>query len=318
VQCVEKLAASNAELWIKRDDRTSDVYGGNKVRKLERILGEALERGSRRIVTVGAAGSHHVLATAYFGRRVGLEVEAVLVPQPYSENVMLVLRAALGLGLRPFPVRSWAAAPLAVASRVARGARYVALGGSSVSGSMAYVDAARELVLQVRRGELPEPDVCVVALGSGGTAAGLAAGFAAEGARTRVVGVPVSEPEWLLRVASRTLAKACARRVGVHLSPAALRLRLAADGRFLGAGYARPTRQGAEAMELARALAGLDLDPTYTAKAFASALWHVRARRAARILYWHTLSSAPMQPLLENAPCEGTVDPRLRALVLPP
>jgi 1-aminocyclopropane-1-carboxylate deaminase/D-cysteine desulfhydrase-like pyridoxal-dependent ACC family enzyme len=318
VQCVEKLASARSELWIKRDDRTSDVYGGNKVRKLERILGEAVDRGARRIVTVGAAGSHHVLATAYFGRRAGLEVEAVLVPQPYGERALAVMRAALGLGLRAFPVRSWASAPWAIARRVARGARYVPLGGSSISGSMAYVDAARELVVQVRRGELPAPDVCVVALGSGGTASGLAAGFEAEGVRTRVVGVCIAEPAWLLGGASRWLARACARQAGIALPRAALRARLSIDARFLGAGYGHPTTHGAEAIELARAAAGLELDPTYTAKAFAAALWYVGARRARRILYWHTLSSAPIQPLLEGAPPEDAVDLRLRALVLPP
>src|SRR5271165_3541870 len=76
------LSTDRSELWVKRDDLTNPEYGGNKVRKLERLLARALERGARRIVTVGAAGSHHVLATAIFGRRVGLEVEAVLVPQP--------------------------------------------------------------------------------------------------------------------------------------------------------------------------------------------------------------------------------------------
>src|SRR5450631_268325 len=163
VQRVEGLSVTGSELWIKRDDRTSDVYGGNKVRKLEWLLADAKERGTKRVVTVGAAGSHHVLATTYFGRKVGLEVEAVLVPQPVTPHVLEVLRADLALGLRPFPVGSWAAAPLALARRVASGARLITVGGSSVVGSMGYVAAARELAAQVRRGELPEPEVCVVA-----------------------------------------------------------------------------------------------------------------------------------------------------------
>jgi 1-aminocyclopropane-1-carboxylate deaminase/D-cysteine desulfhydrase-like pyridoxal-dependent ACC family enzyme len=322
VQRADGLCAAGSELWIKRDDRTNDVYGGNKVRKLEAILGRMLERGAKRVVTVGAVGSHHVLATAYFGRRSGLEVEAVLVPQPRTAHVMEVLRAGLGLGLRAFPVGSWSAAALAIARRVASGARFVQVGGSSADGSMAYVEAARELAAQVRRGELPEPDACVVALGSGGTAAGLAAGFGAEGMRTRVVGVCVSTPPWLLRVASLGLARACARRIREHgndRAPGAdlsrIRRRLTMDRRFLGRGYAYATAEGAEAIELARAHAGIALDPTYTAKAFASALWHVRARRYERVLYWHTLSSAPMAPLLEGAPTEERVDERLRALV---
>ncbi len=311
VERASGVCVAGSELWVKRDDRTHDVYGGNKVRKLDAILARMVEHGARRLVTVGAAGSHHVLATAYFGRLAGLEVEAVLVPQPRTPHAMRTLRAALGQGLRAFPVGSYAAAPPAILARVARGARYVQLGGSSVVGSMAYVDAARELVAQVRRGELPEPDVCVVALGSGGTAAGLAAGFAAQGVRTRVVGACVSAPPWALRLASLGLARACARRARARLEAG----RLVMDARFLGRGYAWATDAGAEATQVAREHAGIELDPTYTAKAFASALWHVRARRAPCVLYWHTLSSAPMAPLLEHAPEEADVDARLRALV---
>jgi 1-aminocyclopropane-1-carboxylate deaminase/D-cysteine desulfhydrase-like pyridoxal-dependent ACC family enzyme len=196
----------------------------------------------------------------------------------------------------------------------------VTVGGSNVSGSMGYVQGARELAAQIRSGELPEPDVCVVALGSGGTAAGLTAGFEAEGLGTRVVGVCVSRPAWALRFIAHTLARRCARRAGVpndRASSANLRARLQVDTRFLGAGYGHPTAAGDEATAVALEAAHLSLDPTYTAKAFASALWHVRSRRARHILYWHTLSSAPMAPLLEGAPLPGEFDPALRKLLLP-
>ncbi len=317
VERVEGLSAPGSELWIKRDDRTGEVYGGNKVRKLEWLLHDARERGARRVVTVGAAGSHHVLATTYYGKKVGLEVEAVLVPQPVTPHVIDVLRADLALGLHAFPVSSWSAAPLALARRVARGARLITVGGSSVVGSMGYVSAARELAAQVRGGELPEPEVCVVALGSGGTAGGLAAGFEAEGLSTRVVGVCVSTPPWVLRLMALGLARACARRAGVRATFATMRRRLTMDARFLGAGYGHATAAGDEATRLAREHAGIALDPTYTAKAFAGALWQVRARRAEHVLYWHTLSSAPMTPLLEGAPREEEMGAPLRALLLP-
>jgi D-cysteine desulfhydrase len=286
------------------------------VRKLEYLLAEALAHGAKRVVTVGAAGSHHVLATTYFGRRAGLEVEAVLVPQPRTPHVLEMLRADVALGLRAFPVRSWAAAPLAIARRVALGARFITIGGSSILGSMGYVSAARELAGQIREGALPEPDVCVVALGSGGTAAGLAAGFEAEGLRTKVVGVCVSSPAWALRMLSRLLSRACAHRVGVHATLASVRSRLSTDVRYLGRGYGWAIAAGDEATRLAEDAAGLVLDPTYTAKAFASALWHVRARRGRHIVYWHTLSCAPMSPLLEGAPSEESLATSLRELLV--
>jgi 1-aminocyclopropane-1-carboxylate deaminase/D-cysteine desulfhydrase-like pyridoxal-dependent ACC family enzyme len=314
VERIDALSTSESDFWVKRDDRTAEGYGGNKVRKLEHLLADALSHGAKRVVTVGAAGSHHVLATTYFGRRVGLEVEAVLVPQPRTQHVLDVLRADLALGLRAFPVKSWSGAPLATLRRVALGARFVTLGGSSVVGSMGYVSAARELAQQIRSGMLPEPDVCVVALGSGGTAAGLAVGFEAEGLRTRVVGVCVSPPAWALRLGSRLLARACARRAGVPATLSSIRSRLSTDSRFLGRGYGWAVAAGDEATRLAMDAAGIALDPTYTAKAFASALWHVHARRGRHILYWHTLSSAPLAPLLEGAPSEASMPSSLRAL----
>jgi len=319
VEHVGALDRPGSELWVKRDDLTHGGYGGNKVRKLEYVLAAARAKGFERVVTVGAAGSHHVLATTYFANQIGLRVEAVLVPQPRTTHVVEVLRAGVGLGLRCFPVTSWGAVPFVLAQRVAAGAAYIPVGGSSVLGSMGYVGAGLELAAQVRQGDLPEPDVCVVALGSGGTAAGLAAGFAAAGLATRVVGVCVSVPPWALRLLSLWLARACARRAGLRSPEAsfgAMRRRLAIDTRFLGRGYGYSTSDGDAAAADARAAAGLVLDPTYTAKAFAAALWQVRSRRSRRVLYWHTLSSAPMEPLLEDAPSLDSLEPRLRRLLL--
>src|SRR5436305_12444626 len=98
---VERLESLG--MWVKRDDLTSPIYRGNKVRKLERLIPEALARGKKRIITVGAAGSHHVLATAVYGARAGLEVEAAVVPQPRTDHVVDNMRADLAAGatLRP-------------------------------------------------------------------------------------------------------------------------------------------------------------------------------------------------------------------------
>lgn len=312
VEPIPGLSAPGCSLWVKRDDLTHHVYGGNKVRKLEYLLPDARARGAKRLVTVGAVGSHHVLATTYFGKQAGFEVEAVLVPQPRTEHVVEVLRADLRLGLRAFPVGSWGAVPFAVLGRVMAGSKLIALGGSSAVGTLGYVDAGRELAAQVRAGALPEPDVCVVALGSGGTAAGLAVGFAAAGLATRVVGICVSAPPWALRASARHLARVCGRKAGVG------RVRLDTDDRFLGAGYGSRTPEGDEATALAREHAGLVLDPTYTAKAFAGALWFVRARQAPHVLFWHTLSSAPMEPLLAGAPEEAQLPSTLIALAVAP
>jgi 1-aminocyclopropane-1-carboxylate deaminase/D-cysteine desulfhydrase-like pyridoxal-dependent ACC family enzyme len=314
LQRLAELSAPGCDLWVKRDDLTHDVYGGNKVRKLEYLLAAARKSGASTLVTVGAAGSHHVLATTYFGKLDGFAVEAILVPQPRTEHAVEILRASLALGLQPFPRRSWLTVPAAVSRRISAGSRFIPVGGSSIDGTMGYVDAARELAAQVRQGAMPEPDVCVVALGSGGTAAGLAAGFADLRMKTRVVGVCVSRPLALSQALAVYLARGCMRRAA--LTPGG-RLRLTFDARFLGAGYGHATIPGDEATRVAEETSGLVLDPTYTAKAFAAALWQVRARRAPCVLYWHTLSSAPIRPLMKLMPGaahDAAPDVTIRAL----
>jgi D-cysteine desulfhydrase len=280
-------------LWVKRDDLSAEPYGGNKVRKLERFFTEAAEQGKRRILTLGAAGSHQVLATAIYGPARGFDVEAVLVPQPATSHARANLSIALGHGLVAHAASAWALAPPTVAARLARDRDiyFVPLGGSNVEGSLGYVDAARELALQIREGVLPEPDVVVVALGSGGTAAGLAAGFEEAALRTRVVGVAISHPARVLSVMAHRLAREVAKAIGV--SPAKAAARLEVDRAWVGRGYGYETPEVAAAIAEGTKL-GVVLDPTYTAKAFACA----RARTSAeRVLFWHTLSTQPLEGL---------------------
>ena len=208
-----------------------------------------------------------------------------------------MLRAHHAQGIKLFPARSHAEAALLLAKRIARGAYYIPVGGSNALGASGFVAAASELAAQVRAGELPEPDLIVVALGSGGTVAGLLAGLAREGMRTRVLAVTVAEPAWLVERRLRSLTKqlACA-----QLRSNAIN-RLELDRSFLGQGYGHPSALGEQASARAANL-GLTLDPTYTAKAFAAALARVSAGQERTIVYWHTLSSAPLEPLLVGAP----------------
>ena len=287
-------------LWAKRDDKIAALYGGNKVRKLERLLGAARAGGKTRLLTLGAAGSHQLVATALFGRREGFDVEAVVVPQPSSEHGRDNLRVAIASGLVPVVATSWAAAPVRLASRLRRDTYLVPLGGSNAVGSLGFVDAAKELAGQVAAGAMPEPDVVVVAVGSGGTAAGLAVGFEAAEMRTRVVGVAISRPVPILSVMARRLARRTAEHVGLTRAQAARAAkRIDVDGRWVGRGYGWPLPEG-EAATRDAARAGLVLDATYTAKAFACALTLVE--RPGAVLHWPPLSPAPMDPPLATAP----------------
>ena len=258
-------------LWVKRDDATSSGYGGNKVRKFEFVLPVATRRGGP-LLTAGGIGSHHVLAAAIYARRLGLDVEAVLYPQPVTDDVQATLAELAALD----HVRV-TRAPHAYAMPVVLAARLAALaprrpyllwpGASTPLGTLGYVSAGLELAAQLPR----QPDVVVAPLGSGGTAVGLALGLALAGWRNATV------------VAIRA-ADAVVTNVGVLRSlevgtAAVLALggwrprpaRLTIDRSWLGRGYGHPTDAGDAAADRA-ATFGLMLEPTYTAKAFAAAL----------------------------------------------
>ena len=313
VERLDTLSRPKSSLWVKRDDQTHPLYGGNKVRKLEHLLAEAKRRGKTRLLTLGAAGSHHVLATALFGARAGLGVDAVLVPQRNTGHVVENLRADLAAGATLYPVGGYVTVPFGLLRAYHRASYVIPMGGSNVVGSLGYVDAARELAAQVKAGVLPEPDVAVVTLGSGGTVAGLAAGLALAGLRTRIIAVVVAGPAFITAAMARSLARRCYAKAGGR-DASLLRHRIVPTTKYLGRGYGEPTEAGARATEEAKGV-GLVLDPTYTAKCFAAALDVVASESYANVLYWHTLSSAPMAPLLVGAPAEETIDPRLRRLL---
>jgi D-cysteine desulfhydrase len=194
-----------------------------------------------------------------------------------------------------------ATVPWALARTLRRGDFFVDAGGSSVEGTVGYVDAAFELEEQVRSGALPRPDAIVVPFGSAGTAAGLAVGIAELAVPTRVVAVRIVGPLLMGKGRGLGLALRAARRRGLGAALPSLARTLEVERGYVGRGYAYATEAGAHAAATA-AREGLSLDATYTAKAFAAALHLVESSRFRRILFWHTLSATPLAPLLEGAP----------------
>jgi D-cysteine desulfhydrase len=288
-----------APMWIKDDGAYSDV-GGNKARKLEWLLADARRRRKRVVVTGGAWGTNHGLATAIFARRLGMRAVLVLAPQPETAHVRAQLQRLRGSGAELHFARGLAASYLLaawlMASRSSAGRLPYAIppGGSNPLGAVGYVEAAFELAEQIARNELPEPSHVVVALGSGGTAAGLLAGLRLAGLRSRLVCVLVSDvvpmtARRVARLARRTLA--LLRRHGVAaegVTPNAADLDVERD--WLGVGYGHATTEGERATRLLRDGAAVSLDPVYTSKAAAAALDLNRrgAFGAGPVLYWHT------------------------------
>jgi D-cysteine desulfhydrase len=321
VRACPELSTSRAELWLKNDGLSHPSYGGNKVRKVLALLGEAKRRKARRVLSFGAAGSHHLLTLALFARAAGLECAAVVIPQPYSAHAEATLRAALRLGLRIYPAPASARVPWALSRAFVRGDYVIPPGGSNVLGASACADAMLELNQQIEQGLLPMPDWIVTPLGSGGTCAGLAAGVIRHGLSARVLGVQVV-PGPLPRAAARWLARGVLH--GAAREPSAgLAAKLVFDSSKVGAGYGFATRAGERARAVGEGV-GLELDQTYTAKAFASVLELLSghsplavapAGRRLRILYWHTLSAIDLAPLLVDAPAAASLPASISSLL---
>jgi 1-aminocyclopropane-1-carboxylate deaminase/D-cysteine desulfhydrase-like pyridoxal-dependent ACC family enzyme len=298
----------NGLLWVKNDGLSGTPYGGNKVRKLERLLPGDGDGRVNHVVTAGAAGSHHVLATAVFGRRLGLDVTALLWPMQWNPHAEATLEATLAQGTRVKPVRSALTATLRLATLERQaGTLVLHIGGFGDAATLAYDEAVNELVEDVERGVLPEPERIVVAVGTGTTAAGLLSGVVRSRLRSVVVGVPVARNALARPLVVGMAARALRVRGAAHLIPQLSR-RLVLDHARAGGGYGQPTPEGGRAAEMA-ARVGLELDPTYTAKAFAGALGQAgfpefcrdsareRLEGPRRTLYWHTLSALPLDPL---------------------
>jgi 1-aminocyclopropane-1-carboxylate deaminase/D-cysteine desulfhydrase-like pyridoxal-dependent ACC family enzyme len=307
VHRVDGLLPPSVELWVKRDDESGTLYGGNKVRKLEFLLAEAKEEGATRLATLGAIGSHHVLATAIYGRSQGLEVEAVVFPQPLNDHVREQMLADVATGAQLRATGSYLGVPLAVMrARKPENTAWIAPGGSSATGSLGYVSAACELEEQIERGELPRPDVIYVALGSCGTVAGLLCGLRGHD-EMEVVGVRVVDRAVCnARVVKRLLKQVDAR---VGIEGALPRWRVAHD--FFGGKYGRGTKESDEAVARA-AEVGLHLEPTYTGKTFAALLGDAKRLEGKRVLYWHTYNGVDLAPLLQSGPGVSALPPRLR------
>ncbi|MFB6262653.1 MAG: 1-aminocyclopropane-1-carboxylate deaminase/D-cysteine desulfhydrase [Bradymonadaceae bacterium] len=301
-------------LWVKRDDRTGTLYGGNKVRKLEFLLADAVEQGYEDVWTVGAVGSHHVLATCIYARRQGLEPAALHFPQPVTEHVRDNLRALsttrpdltlvgnrvqIPVEVLRTKIREW----------LARGpdVYYIPAGGSSPVGVLGYVNAALELADQVEAGELPEPETVVVAAGTCGTLAGITLGFRLAGLDSRVVGVRVvdrmiANVPTVVRLARKTAGRLD--EIGIEDVPTITPDDLELVHDFFGEDYGVPTDEGLRAIELAEEHAGFELEPTYTGKTFAALASGELDVADDRVLYWHTLNGVDLTDRIERADVE--------------
>lgn len=266
-------------IWLKDESAFGNGgWGGNKVRKLEWLLPDVKRKNRRSILTFGGLGTNWGLATALYAREQGLHTALALIDQPVDEHVEAQLKRLGASGAKIHFThsknRTIVLAPWLIARHMDgfRPPYILPSGGSSPLGALGYVETAFEIAAQVKSGELPEPGYVVVPAGSGGTAAGLALGFALAGMPIRTVGVIVTEHLKLDDATINRLARKSAallRERGADFPEPELNLEM--TDRWLGETYGAPTPESEQAIGLARRF-GLELDPVYTAKAMAALL----------------------------------------------
>lgn len=304
---LEKFCRSGVGLWVKRDDISGKVYGGNKVRKLEFILGEALSKDIRAIATSGARGSHHITATCLYGKKLGLKVGGVMFfvkGSDYLEESHQRLRRCLDWEI---VVRSplFLQAGFFIWERKAAKSGYgklarmvIPAGGSCSSGVVGYISCGLEIEQQRKQLSLPEFDYVFVPLGTGGTVCGLAYGFAICGSKSRCVGVRVTSPlianvfniKRLLGKTERFLRDKASDEDRKKI-PSSSSCRIIIDGNYVSGGYGKYGSEEIRIIDELKQMEGLELDPVYSAKAMRCFITSARQRMGKNLLFIATHSS---------------------------
>jgi L-cysteate sulfo-lyase len=291
-------ALGGPEIWIKRDDCTVVATGGNKVRKLEWLIGEARAQGATHIVTQGAVQSNHVRQTAAVARRFAMTCTALLEHRVETDdpdyrdsgNVLLDRLFGCRIEYRPAGLDMNAEAEKKGAElRAAGEAVYVIPGGgSNVVGALGYVSCAQELMQQADELGL-RIDRVVTATGSAGTHAGLVVGLEGINANVPVLGIGVRLPREKQEENVYRLAQATADHVGIRGGIS--REAVVANCDYIGGGYGIPTHAMGEAVRLLAQEEGILLDPVYSGKAMAGLIDLIRKgvlTRDQTIVFLHT------------------------------
>jgi len=322
---VQKLERLGMELgvghfYMKRDDLSGRLYGGNKPRKLEFILGDVIRSGAKEVITFGGAGSNHALATAVYARQVGLKSISMLMPQPNARYVRhnLLMGHYVGAELHScgaqlesvwnMPLVYLATIYQLLRCRLKSGffPKLIPPGGSSPLGVIGFVNAAFELKEQVAKGDIPEPEYIYVACGTMGTAAGLILGLRAAKLKSRVVSVRVTSVKF---VNTKSILKLIERtNLLIHslddsfpvfkFSESDIDIR----DNYFGKQYALFTKEGMDAVSLMKSLEGINLEGTYTGKTLAATIDDAKSGKlgSSTVLFWNTLNSRDFTDDISN------------------
>lgn len=284
-------------LFMKQDNLSGAVYGGNKIRKLEFLLGEALAAGRKSVITYGAAGSNHALATAICCRQLGLRAISILAPQETGDHVRknLLMQHAAGAELHLCPdYTRFPALTRQLSAQCSDEPYIIPAGGTNATGALGFVNAAFELAEQI------QPDVIYLPMGTGGTLAGLLVGLKLAGLNTRIEAIRVVDRAFRNENHIKKLFGEICTKLGVELELGDCDIAIRDE--FYGTDYGIPTPEGQEAIALFQTLENVPLENTYTGKTAAALLHDLRAGQldAQTVLYWNTLNSRDFSPAIAH------------------
>ncbi len=292
------------EVWIKHDEHTDAVLGGNKLRKLRYLLAPAKAQGARTVATFGALGSNHAIATAFATRRLGLKPMAYLSRQAPTQQVQIAVAWHQSLGTK---ILYWGGGPvrqrrIVIDTQRERRQRVwaIPLGGSSWRGSVGFIEAAAELANQVANGACPAPERIYIPMGTLGSAVGLAVGLAVARLPTKVMAVQVvgDSPQLAGRIQrfGDGLIKFCQCFDHSFQAPT-WRQHLQLRNDYLAGGYARADQPTEDAQVMAANEWQLELETTYSAKALAALLGDLNHNPpSGPVMFWNTYSGAVSPP----------------------
>lgn len=319
LEAVEKEIGYEGELWLKREDQSSNLYGGNKVRKMEFLLADALGGGCESLIGVGGIGSHQCCITARLAKEFGLAHGAVMFPQPVTAHVHENLRYNLWCDTEFFYSPGYASTVLRIRSTYeqwqsdGRQPYFVYLGASTPLGVLGFVDMMLELREQIDAGVVSRPDRIYTAAGSCGTLAGLLLGQKLAGLDDiEIVGVVITDRASANRLVLDYLSDAALDNLrsiepAFPVSTEPQWSAMEFDHSHFGGSYGIPTREGMAAKEMLAQLENVTLEATYTSKTMAAMLADARREPGKKFMMLHTYNGVPYpddMPELEHLPEE--------------
>jgi len=294
---LSKALGDKVELWVKRDDLLPGAAGGNKTRKLEFCIADALAQGADTLITCGAVQSNHCRLTLAWACKEGLDCHFVLeerVPGSYNpkaggNNFLFNLMGINSVRVVPGGSNMLEEMQKTAAELQKNGKKPYIIpgGGSSAVGALGYAVCAEELMGQINDTGL-KVDHLVVPSGSAGTHAGIVAGLFGTNAGIPVVGMNVSRPKAPQETLVHNLSLALSEKLSMLAVPRKL---VVCVDEYVGEGYSRPTESMKEAVLLFARQEGILLDPVYSGKAAAGLIDFVRKGKFAEgstVVFLHT------------------------------